>query len=218
MKKHTKETKSSTPKCKLLKKKNLIYLFVWFVIILALIFGFMNTKKNDCSVAIKDYLKAADMVWNWAEVKSGDNIVVDYVWRFDDKEVFDTSVEVVAKACDKYTEWRNYAEWLPFTVGAGQMIAWFDKAVVWMKVGQTKTIVLAPKDAYGEKDEAQIATIEKSKIPNADQYQEGMKVQTPYWQVLTVIKVEKDTITFDGNSEMAGKTLTFDITIKKIWK
>jgi FKBP-type peptidyl-prolyl cis-trans isomerase 2 len=32
------------------------------------------------------------------------------------------------------------------------MIAWFDKAVVGMKIWEKKTITLAPADAYGERD------------------------------------------------------------------
>jgi hypothetical protein len=40
-----------------------------------------------------------------------------------DQDVFDTSVEEIAKACGKYTAGRNYNEGLAFQVGAGQMIA-----------------------------------------------------------------------------------------------
>ena len=41
---------------------------------------------------------------------------------------------------------------MAFTVWAGQMIAWFDRAVEWMKVWQTKTIEIPAVDAYGEYD------------------------------------------------------------------
>ncbi|MBU0626244.1 FKBP-type peptidyl-prolyl cis-trans isomerase [Patescibacteria group bacterium] len=67
-------------------------------------------------------------------MKAGDNIVVDYVGRLDESNVFDTSVEAIAKACDKYNEGRDYTSGLPFQVGAGQMIAGFDKGVEGMKV------------------------------------------------------------------------------------
>lgn len=220
-KKHQEKTEKII-KSNLLKKQNLtrqtglIYLFVWFIFILSIIFLVMQTKSTDCSKAIKNHLKSADMNWAWVEVKNWDSIAVDYVWRFSDKEIFDTSVESVAKACGKHTEWRDYSGWLPFQVWAGQMIAWFDKAVVWMKVGQTKTITLKPEEAYWPRDEKQLVTIKKSQIPNSDEFKEGMQVQASNWQVLVVKKVTKDEITFDGNNEMAGKTLIFDITIKSI--
>ncbi|HCB51825.1 TPA: hypothetical protein DEP21_04645 [Patescibacteria group bacterium] len=77
-------------------------------------------------------------------------MVVHYIGRLNDEEVFDTSVESVAKACGKYTAGRNYDEGLAFNVGAGQMIAGFDNGVEGMKIGQTKTISIPAAEAYGE--------------------------------------------------------------------
>jgi FKBP-type peptidyl-prolyl cis-trans isomerase 2 len=48
--------------------------------------------------------------------------VVHYVGRLDAENVFDTSVEVIAKACGSYNAMRDYNEGLSFEVGAGQMI------------------------------------------------------------------------------------------------
>ena len=57
---------------------------------------------------VEKYLEKADKEWNGEWIKSGDNIVVDYIWRLEDWTIFDTSVAEVAKACWKYSEWRNY--------------------------------------------------------------------------------------------------------------
>jgi len=73
-----------------------------------------------------------DVVENW------DSIEVNYKGTFTDGKQFDSS----------YDRWQT----LPFTVWAGQMIPGFDKAVVWMKVWEKKSITLKPADAYGEKD------------------------------------------------------------------
>ena len=90
--------------------------------------------------AVEEYLQKADKEWKWVEIKTWDNITVDYIWRLEDGTIFDTSIESVAKACWKYNESRDYSEWLTFEVWAGQMIKWFDEWVVWMKVWQTKTV------------------------------------------------------------------------------
>jgi FKBP-type peptidyl-prolyl cis-trans isomerase len=88
-----------------------------------------------CATSIQAYLDAADIKGRGdKEIQAGDNIVVDYVGRLDEKTVFDTSVESIAKACGKYTEGRDYTSGLPFQVGAGQMIAGFDKGVEGMKI------------------------------------------------------------------------------------
>ena len=70
-------------------------------------------------------------------IKEGDKVKVNYTGRLTDGNIFDSSVGKKP---------------LEFTVGAHQMISGFDKAVVGMKVGETKTVTLAPEEAYGEAD------------------------------------------------------------------
>lgn len=98
------------------------------------------------------------------------------------------------------------------------MIAGFDQGVLGMKIGETKTVTIEPKDAYGERDEKKLITVPKTQIPDADTYEVGMQVMTQNRQVFKVYKVEKDDIIFDANHELAGKTLIFDITVKSVKK
>ena len=136
--------------------------------------------------------------------------------RLSDQEVFDTSVESVAQACGKYQAGRDYTGGLPFQVGAGQMIPGFDQGVEGMKLGQTKTIVIPAKDAYGEWSKDKLVTVEKKDVPEAEKYTVGTMVQTDYGQVFKVYEITNTQIIFDANHELAGKDLTFDITIKEI--
>ncbi len=173
-------------------------------------------NMTPCIQAVQDYLDKADMQWQGTAVKATDAIVVDYIGRLEDGTVFDTSIKDVAVACGKYASGRNYDEGLAFTVGAGQMIAGFDKGVVDMKLGQTKSITIPAAEAYGERSEKNIYPIQKKDFPQSEGLTVGAKVQTSYGQVLTVSKIEWDTIYLDGNHELAVKDLIFDITIKKI--
>lgn len=169
-----------------------------------------------CPQAIKDYLSKADFTGKGDKVvKKGDQITVHYVGRLNDKEVFDTSVESVAKACGKYTAGRNYNEGLAFGVGAGQMIAWFDKGVEGMKVGQTKTLTIPAKEAYGEWSDKNLIVLDRKQLPEGD-VQKGTKLQSAMGQTFTVYKVEGEKVTLDANHELAGKDLIFDITIVSI--
>jgi len=81
-------------------------------------------------------------------VVSGDTIWVWYKGTLEDGTLFDTNMEEVAKEYGAYDSRKPYFP-LEFEVGAGQMIAWFDKGVVWMRMGETKTITILPEDAYG---------------------------------------------------------------------
>ena len=67
-------------------------------------------------------------------ISKDDIIAVHYTGTLEDGSKFDSS--------------HDRGETLNFTVGAGQMIPGFDAGVVGMKIGETKTLVLEPIDAY----------------------------------------------------------------------
>eukprot|EP00434_Breviolum_minutum_P032824 symbB.v1.2.029031.t1/scaffold3135.1/size62805/1 len=66
------------------------------------------------------------------EVKAGDEIYVNYEGRLEDGTVFDS---------------REGKEPLYFTVGTGQVVRGFDKAVRGLKVGEKKTVTI-PAEAH----------------------------------------------------------------------
>lgn len=186
-------------------------LFIWWCT--------MNkkTELTSCEQSVQDYLATTNKdVSDKIVAKKGDNVAVKYVGRFEDGNVFDTNVESVAKACGKYQTGRNYDDTLDFQIGAGQMIKGFDAAVEWMKQGETVTVTLKPEDAYGKRDEKLIVKVKKSDMQNADQYKKGQMLQDPYGRTFKIVDVDDENITIDANSEMAGKTLIFDITLEKV--
>jgi FKBP-type peptidyl-prolyl cis-trans isomerase len=71
--------------------------------------------------------------------KVGDTVAVNYTGKLQNGTVFDSNTD------PKF----GHVQPLVFTLGAGQMIPGFDKGVVGMKVGDKKTLILSPEDAYG---------------------------------------------------------------------
>ena len=180
-----------------------------------------NAEENvnlalNCEEAIKKYLDGADKEWNGEWIKNGDNIVVDYIGRLEDGSVFDTSIESIAKACWKYSEGRDYTEWLSFEVGAGQMIKWFDNGVVGMKLGQTKTVQFGPDEWYGQVDPEYIITYTKDEIGDLSMYNVWDYFQPNPYAYGTITSITDKDLTVDFNHELAGKDLIFDITVKSI--
>lgn len=81
-------------------------------------------------------------------VKTGDNISIDYTGSLEDGKVFDTSLEKVAKENQLFDPQRKYIP-LQFTVGKMGVIKGMDDGVIGMKVGELKTLKIAPENAYG---------------------------------------------------------------------
>ena len=74
--------------------------------------------------------------------KTGDTVAMNYTGRLANGTVFDSNVD------PKF----NHVQPFVFTLGAGQVIAGWDKGIVGMKVGEKKTLVISPADGYGAKD------------------------------------------------------------------
>lgn len=109
---------------------------------------------------------------------------------------------------------------LEFVCGVGMMIRGYDEAVAKMAVGESIDIHLTPDQAYGYPDPRAIFTVDLSQLPGAEEVNVGEKVvlYTNAGQPMQVTVAAKDetTITFDGNSEMAGKELNFHIELVEV--
>lgn len=101
-----------------------------YVLIVVLVIGFLgymtfNKKQSDTGSNV---------------AKAGDVVSMNYTGKLDDGTVFDSNID------PKF----NHVEPFEFTLGAGQVIPGWDKGIVGMKVGDKKTLVIPPAEAYGE--------------------------------------------------------------------
>lgn len=94
--------------------------------------------------------------------KEGDKVEVKYVGSLEDGKVFDTSIKEVAIANGMYNPKRSYSD-LKFTLGKGQMIKGFDEAVIGMRLGDEKTVIVPPEKAYGPYFENKTMNVNLSK-------------------------------------------------------
>jgi len=137
-----------------------------------------------------------------ALVKKGDRIKVQYTGTLQDGTMFDKSKE---------------GEPLEFTVGSGQIIPGFDKAVEGMKLNEEKKVTLKTEDAYGKRDETAIREFPKNSLPENFKPEKGMmlKLQDQTGRAIpgTVTDITENSITVDLNHPLAGKDLTFDIKV-----
>lgn len=91
-------------------------------------------------------------------VKMGDTVGVDYIVKFENGTVYDTSYENVAQDSNIYIQNKLYGP-LNFTAGKKEVIAGLDEGVIGMKVGDKKTLILPPEKAYGYRDPKKVESI-----------------------------------------------------------
>ena len=94
--------------------------------------------------------------------KKGDTVSVHYTGRLTDGTVFDSS---------------HNGDPLTFELGGGQLIQGFDQAVMGMEVGETKTVELAPSEAYGARRDDLEFEMERSSFPESIEPEEGQQLQ-----------------------------------------
>ena len=79
----------------------------------------------------------------------GDTVSVHYLGKFPGGQVFDTSIESEAKKYGLYSPARDYKP-LQVALGAGQVIAGFEEAIIGMAINEEKEVTLPPEKAYGK--------------------------------------------------------------------
>ncbi len=135
-------------------------------------------------------------------IQAGDTISVHYTGKLENGEVFDSS---------------EGQSPFKFTVGSGQLILGFDKAVIGLRSGDNKKVSIPPEEAYGLHDEKYVVNIPNHAIPKELKVELGQKVelQNQNGQMVpaTVIELKEEEVMVDINHSLAGKTLEFDISI-----
>jgi hypothetical protein len=82
-----------------------------------------------------------------AVVANGKIVKVDYIGKFQNGTLFDTSIKAEADKAGMTSAMKVY-EPLRFVVGAGQMLSGFENGVIGMKVGEEKTITIPAGEGY----------------------------------------------------------------------
>ena len=96
------------------------------------------------------------------QAQTGDKVAVHYKGTRSDGAVFDSSLE---------------RDPIQFTIGGGEVIAGFDDALVDMIVGDTKTVTIAPEEAYGPHNPELVHVVERNQLPAELDLKVGAQLQ-----------------------------------------
>jgi len=113
---------------------------------------------------------------------------------------------------------KGYAP-LEFIVGSGTIIPGLEKEIKLMNSGESKVIDVPAVEAYGERNEDAIETLPKEQFVGVElakglqlygQSEDGQTV------MVTVVDFDDSSVTVDYNHPLAGKDLSFDLTITNV--
>lgn len=104
--------------------------------------------------------------------------------------------------------------------GASNIVPGLEEELVGLKVGDKKTVKVAPEKGYGEINDQLKVKVGKESFPEGTEIQPGMQfaadVGTGQPLPFTVEKVAGEEVFLDGNHPLAGQTLHFEVEVLKI--
>jgi FKBP-type peptidyl-prolyl cis-trans isomerase len=112
---------------------------LYFVLAISLLAGIVLISAG-CSKTATTTATTTPLPPGTPTAQGGDTVQVDYTLKLSNGTVYQTTV--------------GTGQPFQFELGVGQVIAGFDAAVTGMAIGQTKTVKIAAKDAYGKQKSA----------------------------------------------------------------
>ena len=135
----------------------------------------------------------------------GDTVRIHYTGTLADGSEFDSS--------------RGRAP-LEFTLGSGQVIPGFDRAVADMSVGDTHTVTIPAAEAYGPHRPELARRVPRDHFPAHIEPAVGQQLQLRGGEdgtmVVTVREVTDDAVLLDANHPLAGQDLTFALELVSV--
>ncbi|MFI6868436.1 peptidylprolyl isomerase [Nocardia sp. NPDC050406] len=136
------------------------------------------------------------------QIVSDKVVSIDYTLTDDADEVLDSSVGDAP---------------LVYLHGADNIVPGLEKALEGKSTGDEVRVVLEPEDGYGERLAELISVVDRGMFEGVDEIEPGMEFQAEApdgeTQIITVVDVDGDEVTIDGNHPLAGQRLHFAVKI-----
>lgn len=136
-----------------------------------------------------------------------------------DNQVVSIEYDVVEKGGTDIIDSNKGHAPLEFITGKGQIIPGLEKAIKDMNSGESSKVDVPASEAYGERYNDAVETLPREQFAGID-LEKGMQLygqgENGETVMVTVVDFDDNTVTIDYNHPLAGKDLTFDVTIKDV--
>jgi FKBP-type peptidyl-prolyl cis-trans isomerase SlyD len=131
---------------------------------------------------------------------------IHYVLTNDNEEVLDSS---------------EGQDPLAYLHGTGHLVEGLEAQLLGKAAGDKLDVTVQPGDDYGEINEELVQVVSSNVFDGVESIEPGMQFQTSNEdnsdsETITVVSVENDEVTIDGNHPLAGVTLHFAVDIIEV--
>ncbi len=148
-------------------------------------------------------------------IEKGDFIYLDYTAKVKETgEIFDTTIEEVSKKERLYKEGEIYEPKL-VVVGEGWVLKALDEKLLDFEVGNPSSVEIPPEKAFGNRDPEKIKLFPVRRLTSRGITPKlGVRLEIN-GKLATVRTMGSGRVQLDFNPPLAGKTLVYDVTVKR---
>ena len=138
------------------------------------------------------------------------HVIVDYELRDDEGEVLDAS-----DAED--------GEPIEYVHGYGMLVPGLEAALVGLRAGDERKIVVPAEAGYGERDETLVLELDRADLPEEESGKaldvgDELVAESPDGEeiAMTVVEIDGDRVVVDANHPLAGMTLHYAVKVREV--
>jgi FKBP-type peptidyl-prolyl cis-trans isomerase SlyD len=135
------------------------------------------------------------------------HVTLDYVLRGPKGDVLDDSKS-------------DGGEPIDYVHGYGMLVPGLEAALVGLKAGDEKEVVVKPEDGFGTRDEELVMEVDRSDFPHPEKVKAGDEfvAESPDGDEVSmrVLEVKEEAVVVDANHPLAGVELKYAVVIRTV--
>jgi FKBP-type peptidyl-prolyl cis-trans isomerase SlyD len=140
-------------------------------------------------------------------IRPNTHVTLEYELRGEDDELLDASEQ-------------PDGEPIRYVHGYGMLVPGLEAALLGLRAGDDREILVPPDGGYGEYDEGLVLEVARSELPDPSNVQVGdeFTAESPDGDEMAVIvqSIQGDTVTVDANHPLAGMALRYHVKITEV--
>ncbi|HEY5673900.1 MAG TPA: FKBP-type peptidyl-prolyl cis-trans isomerase [Malonomonas sp.] len=154
-----------------------------------------------------------------ALVKEADKVKINFIGKLSDGTIIDSTYPDPENACSDDSCGHEHGP-MELTIGEGDFYTPVEAALIGMQVGEKKTVVISPDDAFGDYNEENVFSVKRSELPDDITPEIGLELEVTGddddLYMVTIVDVTDEEVSLDTNHPLAGEELTYEFELVEI--